>query len=135
MLGPTQLVRGVQLDNQFSVTYLDAAGDLVARHSMSAGMRQLAAMAMLWALKDEARRPLPVVIDTPLGRIDRENRSILMRDYFPNAGNPLVLLPTNTELSEDDLVQLSPRIGQRYVIRNDGGQRARIEEVRTGART
>ena len=58
-----------------------------------------------------------------------------MRDYFPNAGNPLVLLPTNTELSEDDLVQLSPRIGQRYVIRNDGGQRARIEEVRTGART
>ena len=130
LLGPTQLVRDVTLDNQFGTTYYDSHGEVVARHSLSAGMRQLAAMAFLWALKDVARKPLPVIIDTPLGRIDRTNRSILMTDYFPAAGNPLILLPTNIELSEDDLAGLSGRIAKRYVLENGDSHSARIVPVR-----
>jgi DNA sulfur modification protein DndD len=129
LLGPTQLVKSVRLDEQFGMTYVDEIGDPVARYSLSAGMRQLAAMSMLWALKDESRRPLPVIIDTPLGRIDRENRDILMRDYFPEAGMPLIVLPTNSEMNEDDFALLAERIARRYEIRNEDNVSARIEEV------
>ncbi|WP_439473054.1 AAA family ATPase [Brevundimonas sp.] len=129
LMGPTQLVKSVRLDDNFLMTYLDALGEPVARYSLSAGMRQLAAMSMLWALKDETKRPLPVVIDTPLGRIDRENREILMHEYFPAAGMPLVVLPTNTEMSADDLALLEPHIAMRYEIRNDEGIRSKIEPV------
>lgn len=130
LLGPTQLVKSVRLDEQFGMTYVDEFGEPVARYSLSAGMRQLAAMSMLWALKDEAKRPLPVIIDTPLGRIDRENRDILMSDYFPEAGMPLVVLPTNSEMTEDDLAGLAGRIARRYEIRNEGSVSARIHEVK-----
>jgi DNA sulfur modification protein DndD len=92
-------------------------------------MRQLAAMSLLWALKEEAQRPLPVVIDTPLGRIDRENRALLMSQYFPNAGLPLILLPTNSELSEEDLALLDDSIAARYEIQNVGGTSAQIIPV------
>ncbi|APZ97613.1 hypothetical protein BWQ93_03265 [Sphingopyxis sp. QXT-31] len=135
LLGPSQLVKHVELDENFGLSYVDERGEPVGRHSLSAGMRQLAAMAMLWALKEEARRPLPVVIDTPLGRIDNENRSLLLSDYFPEAGNPLIILPTNSELGEDDLALLSDNIAKRYEIRNVGGTSARIDEVsRSGGR-
>ena len=127
LLAPSKLVRSVALDDQFGVTYFDEAGEIIARHSLSAGMRQLAAMALLWALKDEAKRPLPVVIDTPLGRIDRENRAQLMRDYFPEAGNPLVLLPTDTEFGREGYEELVDHIADRFVILNDTGQKAKIE--------
>ena len=129
LLGPTQLVKSVRLDEQFGMTYLDEFGEPVARYSLSAGMRQLAAMSMLWALKDEAKRPLPVIIDTPLGRIDRENRDILMRDYFPHAGMPLIVLPTNSEMNEDDFALLTDHVARRYEIRNEDNVSARIEEV------
>lgn len=126
LLAPSELISSVELDDQFGMTYYDASGEEVARHSISAGMRQLLAMSMLWALKDEAARPLPVIIDTPLGRIDRQNRSLLMTEYFPNAGNPLILLPTNSEISEEELASLDGRICRRYEIRNAGGQDAQI---------
>ena len=131
LLGPSQLIKSIALDEQFHMTYFDEQASLVARGSISAGMRQLAAMAMLWALKDVADRPLPVVIDTPLGRIDRENRALLMSEYFPEAGNPLVLLPTNSELTEEDYLVLDDNIAKRYEIKNDGGLDAKIVLVKT----
>lgn len=126
LLGPTQLIKTAKLDDQFHMTYQDDRGEPVARASISAGMRQLVAMSMLWALKDVANRSLPVVIDTPLGRIDRENRALLMTEYFPQAGNPLVLLPTNSELSEEDYEGLNHRIAIRYEIQNVDGVNAKI---------
>lgn len=129
LLGPSQLIKSVRLDDQFNMTYYDAQDDQVARRSISAGMRQLVAMSMLWALKDEANRPLPVVIDTPLGRIDRQNRALLMTDYFPLAGNPLVLLPTDSEFGREDYAQLSPHIARRYEIVNTDGKDAKIMEL------
>lgn len=128
LLGPSQLIKSASLNDNFVMTYQDEDGDDVARQSISAGMRQLVAMAMLWALKEEADRPLPVMIDTPLGRIDRENRALLMSDYFPRAGNPLVLLPTNTEFGDYGFEQLEPHIAKRYEIENEGGRSAAIVE-------
>jgi DNA sulfur modification protein DndD len=129
LLGPSELIKSVTLDAQFAMKYFDEQGEEVARRSISAGMRQLVAMAMLWALKDEARRELPVIIDTPLGRIDRENRALLMTEYFPNAGKPLVLLPTNSEIGKDGFGQLGDRVRRRYEIQNNGGKRARIIDL------
>lgn len=129
LLAPSQLIKSVTLDDWFVMKYFDEQSEEVARRSISAGMRQLVAMGMLWALRDEAGRDLPVVIDTPLGRIDRENRALLMSEYFPNAGKPLLLLPTNSEMDDEVLCQLGERIRRRYEIQNDGGTRARIVEV------
>lgn len=136
LLGPSQLIKSVSLDDQFIMSYYDGLDQQVARHSISAGMRQLVAMAMLWALKDESGRPLPVIVDTPLGRIDRTNRGLLMREYFPNAGNPLVLLPTDTEFGPEGFEQIGDRVRRRYRIENQGGDSATIvPEANTLARS
>ncbi|MDO3431920.1 AAA family ATPase [Rhizobium sp. CBN3] len=130
LLAPSQLIRSIRLNEDFVMSYFDERDTEVARLSISAGMRQLLAMAMLWALKDEAGRPIPVIVDTPLGRIDRANRHLLMTDYFPQAGDPLVLLPTDTEFGADAFETLSSHICRRYRIENDGGDSAKIIEDR-----
>ena len=128
LLAPSQLVRSIELNDDFVMSYFDERDNEVPRLSISAGMRQLLAMAMLWALKDEAARPIPVIVDTPLGRIDRANRQLLMSEYFPQAGEPLVLLPTDTEFGPEAFETLSSHICRRYRIENDGGDSARIVE-------
>lgn len=135
LLGPSQLIKSVELDEQFHMSYLDELASPVARGSISAGMRQLVAMSMLWALKDVADRPLPVIIDTPLGRIDRQNRALLMSEYFPAAGNPLVLLPTNSEFAPEDYLALDEHIAIRYEIQNEGGLNAKIVELPNDSRS
>lgn len=126
LLAPSQLVRSVKLNDDFVMTYYNERGSEVPRLSISSGMRQLLAMAMLWALKDEAGRSLPVFVDTPLGRIDRTNRQLLMDEYFPRAGEPLVILPTDTEFGQEGFNALGHRIRRRYRIENTGGDSARI---------
>lgn len=126
LLAPSELIKTVALDEQFIMTYFDERGDEVPRLSISAGMRQLLAMSMLWALKEEADRSLPVVIDTPLGRIDTRNRTLLMTQYFPKAGSPLILLPTDSEFTDLGDELLGDRIKRRYRIDNTGGQNATI---------
>ncbi|WP_071752978.1 AAA family ATPase [Burkholderia ubonensis] len=135
LLGPSQLIKSVTLDDMFVMKYFDERGGEVARRSISAGMRQLVAMAMLWALKDEANVTLPVMIDTPLGRLDRENRALLMSEYFPKAGNPLILLPTNSEIGSDGFGQLGERMLRRYEIKNPNGEQARIVDLNNSKRT
>ncbi|MBN9336085.1 AAA family ATPase [Devosia sp.] len=130
LLGPTRLIKSIDLNDQFVMTYLDEQGEEVARHSVSAGMRQLLAMAMLWALNEEVGRSLPVIVDTPLGRIDQENRDMLLVEYFPNAGNPLVLLPTNTEFTDHAQDLIGDRIAHTYQIDNQDGTNAVVGEVR-----
>lgn len=128
LLAPSQLIHSIKLNEDFVMSYYDHRENEVARLSISAGMRQLLAMAMLWALKDEANRPLPVIVDTPLGRIDRANRQLLMTEYFPRAGDPLVLLPTDTEFGPEAYEALSGHICRRYRIDNTGGDSAVIVE-------
>lgn len=84
------------------------AGDL------SAGERQLLAVALLWGLARAAGQPLPVVIDTPLGRLDRSHRDRLLERYFPHASHQVVLLSTDTEIDQTSRAQLQPYVGREY---------------------
>ena len=52
-----------------------------------------------------------------------------MSEYFPAAGNPLILLPTNSEFDELGYDQLRDRVCRRYTITNDGGRFAQIVPV------
>lgn len=86
---------------------------------LSAGERQLLAIAILWGLARAADRPLPTVIDTPLGRLDSEHRDHLVRRYFPRASHQVVLLSTDEEITGRHHAALRPAIGREYRLRFD----------------
>ena len=57
-------------------------------------------MSFLWALALLSGRNLPVVIDTPLSRMDSKHRDKLVELYFPCASHQVVLLSTDVEIDE-----------------------------------
>lgn len=60
---------------------------------------------------------LPVIIDTPLGRLDSQHRDKLINHYFPFASHQVVLLSTDTEVDERYFVdQLRDDISHAYEI-------------------
>ncbi|WP_327591328.1 DNA sulfur modification protein DndD (plasmid) [Nonomuraea sp. NBC_00507] len=118
VLRKTDLVTDLTISTDtFDVTLLTPAADgpaTLLSHQLSAGERQMLAISLLWGLARASGRRLPVIIDTPLGRLDSEHRRHLVQRYFPNAGHQVVLLSTDTEVADSAVSRLEPCLGRTY---------------------
>jgi DNA sulfur modification protein DndD len=126
LLHKTDLVHRVAIDTDtFSLSIYDPEGKLVPKHRLSAGEKQLLAIAFLWGLARVSGRQLPVAIDTPLGRLDSSHRNNLVERYFPSASHQVILLSTDTEISkvEYDKLQELEAIAHSYLLKYDSTKR------------
>jgi DNA sulfur modification protein DndD len=113
----------------FSVTLLDHAGRDVPKKRLSAGEKQIYAIAMLEALAKASGRNLPIIIDTPLGRLDSKHRAKLVDAYFPIASHQVVLLSTDTEVDLPFYLGLQKSISHAYHLSFDSDEGAtHVEE-------
>lgn len=129
LLHKSDLVHRVEIDiNTFSLSLYDQQGQPVPKHRLSAGEKQLLAIAFLWGLARVSGRKLPVAIDTPLGRLDSSHRTNLVERYFPGASHQVILLSTDTEIGEVELGQLRQQdaIAREYLLKYDSAERQTI---------
>src|SRR5262249_3190396 len=114
------LIADVHIDPKvFTTTLVDAKGRAVPEAALSAGEKQVYAIAMLWALARTSGRPLPMIIDTPLARLDSDHRSNLIERYFPAASHQVVLLSTDTEVDEALVRALGRSASHSYRLHSD----------------
>jgi len=124
------LLSGLSIDpTTFHLSLRGGDGHLLTAERLSAGERQLLAIAILWGLARASGRPLPMVIDTPLGRLDSEHRSRLVSSYFPYASHQVMLLSTDRELSGPDYQALLPYVGRCYHLRFSEAESRTIVET------
>ncbi len=98
----------------FETNLYDRHNNLIPRSDLSSGEKQIFAIAMLWGLAKTSGRPLPVVIDTPLGRLDSEHRKNLINNYFPEAAHQVIMLSTDTEVDQDLYKDLEPHLSHCF---------------------
>lgn len=122
------LIERIGIDDTYVMTYYEKGGRQLGRTSLSSGMKQLVATALLWALKDSAGVNIPVIIDTPLGRIDRENQDHLLLAYYPVLSHQVLILPTNAEIDSRKRGLLEQHVRRHYTIFNETGDAARLSE-------
>jgi DNA sulfur modification protein DndD len=103
----------------YAVTLLNAARQTIPFERLSAGERQLLATALLWGLARASGRPVPTIIDTPLGRLDSSHRRHLVRGYFPRASHQVILLSTDEEIIGTRLTELNPSVARVYRLAHD----------------
>ena len=104
----------------FRVTLIDAAGGEIDKSDLSAGERQIYAIAILEALATTSGKRLPIIIDTPLGRLDSTHREKLVKEYFPVASHQVVILSTDTEVDESFYADLYKDMSHAFKLEYDG---------------
>jgi DNA sulfur modification protein DndD len=120
LLRKTWFVAGLTIDPMtFCLTLLDRHGEVINMERLSAGERQLLAIALLWGLAKASGRSLPIAIDTPLGRLDSSHRIHMVERYLPFAGDQVLLFSTDEEISGEYLERLRPWIGRTYHLMHD----------------
>ncbi len=120
LLHKDQLVTELQIDPAtFTIELRGRDGTIILPQQLSAGERQLLAVSLLWGLAQASGRPLPVVIDTPLGRLDGVHRGHLISRYFPHASHQVILLSTDQEIDHEAWAALYPHVGHAYRLEYD----------------
>ena len=100
----------------FAVSIYDSQGEIIPKSSLSAGEKQIYAISLLWGMAQVSGRPLPMIVDTPLGRLDSHHRSNLVKHYFPAAAHQVILLSTDTEVDRAQYDQLRSRTSHSYQL-------------------
>ena len=120
LMGKENLINDLRIDPQ-NLQVLITTGDDVDLpvDRLSAGERQLLAIATLWGLATVSGHPLPLVIDTPLGRLDSEHRRKLVTNYFPNASEQVLILSTDEEIDTELHALLKDSISHQYILEYD----------------
>ncbi|TMN24168.1 DNA sulfur modification protein DndD [Pseudoxanthomonas sp. X-1] len=123
------LIGGIRIDPKtFALDIRDGNDNPTTPDRLSAGERQLLAIAILWGLGKASGRPLPTVIDTPLGRLDSVHRGHLVKRYFPQASHQVLLLSTDEEITGPYYDALSQSVGRTYHLRFDEQQNRTVIE-------
>lgn len=97
----------------------------------SAGQRQVRILAFTEALRRLGRFVTPLVVDTPLGRLDKEVReNVLERLYL--SGHQSIILTTNAEIDpKSDLFdRIAPHLSRVYTLNPEGDPKSSSYQVR-----
>ncbi len=117
LIGKKHLVTGVTIEpGTLELRVSTGQGEDLPIERLSAGERQLLATAALWGLSTVAGRSIPLVIDTPLGRLDGDHRVNLATNYFPYAARQVIILSTDSEFTPDLYAKMRHAVGREYTL-------------------
>ncbi len=130
IISKKDLIHFIELDDQMTTfTYYNERNERIKKELLSAGEKQLLVIAILWGLGICSDKRLPVVIDTPLGRLDSYHREMLVKNYFPKASRQMIILSTDQEITNSDYKTLKEHTCREYTLVYDSDTKSsRISE-------
>jgi DNA sulfur modification protein DndD len=119
LLGKRELITKITISKEDYKLELEGPDGPEKHSRLSKGELQLLAVSVLWSLAKASGRPLPIVIDTPLARLDSVHRTKLVERYFPTASHQVMILSTDEEITPKYLEILEPSISRKYALTFD----------------
>lgn len=122
---------GLTISKDYELDVKTISGDRdIEEQNPSKGARQIIAYSFIAGLNKFTAREAPVVIDTPIGRLDPEHKENLI-DYFPNFRDQVVILYQPGELDEEDIEQMGDNISSHLEIhqRKDDPESSEISSI------
>lgn len=96
------LIKDLTIDEKtYGIVVRDRNGHEIKKSGLSAGEKEIFAISLLWGLAQTSQLNLPIIIDTPLSRLDSVHRDNIVNSYFPYAAEQIIILSTDTEIDSN----------------------------------
>jgi len=114
------LIDRIDIDGEtLNFSFYNGNGTLISRSALSAGEKQLLIIAMLWAIAICSKKDFPVIVDTPLARLDSTHRETLIKNYFARASKQMILLSTDSEVYGQYYEMIKPFVDHEITLAYD----------------
>jgi DNA sulfur modification protein DndD len=104
-----QLLAKISINEDCHVSLLDRHGNDLRRFDASAGENQIFAVALISAIAEVSGADIPMVIDTPLARLDEKHRMNVLKHIASQRGQ-IVLLSATDEVTGPYLKAVEDRV-------------------------
>lgn len=84
--------------NSFEIKVKDISGSEIDKKELSEGEKQVLAMSILWGLSQTSNITFPMIIDTPLSKLDSHHRKNIVKHFYSSAADQVLILSTDTEI-------------------------------------
>ena len=131
---PNDNIKALDISEDFEIKLKDENDELIIVENQSSGQKQILAIAIFWALSKLSDSQLPLIIDTPLSRIDSDNRARIIQNYYAR-DTQVIILPHSGEMTRREYEYAKPHLAELYKIDNQDDRKhanikiARIEEI------
>lgn len=111
------IITSISIDPEtLDITLRDYNGGVLLKDQLSAGEKQMFAISILWGLALSSGYKLPVIIDTPMARLDSAHRSNFINRYLPNASSQVIVLSTDEEINGKYLEDIRKYVNTSYTL-------------------
>ena len=98
------------------VTIIGVDGNELLKSQLSAGEQQMFAVAIVWALALSSGYKAPVIVDTPMARLDSSHRTNFVTKYLPAASSQVMVLSTDEEIYGKYLDMIRENVVDYYTL-------------------
>ena len=120
IIGKRNLIQRIVFNpNDLSMELFDEDGKAFNRKQLSAGEQQLLSTAIVWGIVECTGQEFPMIIDTPLARLDSTHREQFVDNYIPNAGKQVIIFSTDAEITNGLEEKIDRYVSKKYLLRYD----------------
>lgn len=124
-------VTKIEIDvESYSVILYDNKGQEKDIAILSAGEKQLMVAAIIWSIFKLSDRTNMFTFDTPLARLDKENRELFVEKILCSISDQVLILSTDEEIVKDLYNIVKNNISKKYLLVND--EEKNITEIKPG---
>ena len=110
----------ISIDSQtYSITLYDNNEIEKSIQILSAGEKQLLISAIVWSIFKLADRNNMFTFDTPLARLDKENRALFVEKILCTISDQVLILSTDEEIVGSLLKIVNKKVNKKYLLEND----------------
>jgi DNA sulfur modification protein DndD len=107
----------VDISNDCQVRLLTKSGEDYRKFDASAGEDQVFSFALISAIAKATQLKFPIVVDTPLARLDHAHRVNILRHFTDRGREQIILLSQDTEVVGEYLDAIRARVGAKFMIK------------------
>ncbi|WP_341325824.1 DNA sulfur modification protein DndD [Methylotuvimicrobium sp. KM2] len=85
----------------------------------SAGENQIFATALIAGLAKTSGFNIPLVVDTPLGRLDSEHRKRILEYWLSDPDRQIILLSQDEEIDSDVYTRICSHVAKTYLLKHE----------------
>lgn len=110
-------VNRIHIDESGKTTIVSKEGEEIP-FDKSAGENQVFATALLAGLAEISGLDAPLVVDTPLGRLDSTHRANILKYWVSDKKRQVILLSQDKEIDRETYAAMEPYVGKTYLLQH-----------------
>ena len=111
------MVKAIRITDSFEIQLLDFDDNIVETSFISEGEKGILMYSVIYGLHSISNSNFPLIVDSPLGRMDTKHVHNLSEKYYPSISAQIILLSHDREVIGESHEILKKNICKSYTIR------------------